>query len=153
MSYPQRPHGLQPSRLIRPWDFPGKSTGVGCHCLLRGRLLCNSLLNVSCSSFCLCSLSSHGRPLYSYIADFYFFNHEWVLDLSNTFSASIEIVILFLSFFVNMVYYINCFAYIELSLHCCNKSHLTMVCDSLHMCVCVCVCVCELSCARLFAVP
>ena len=28
------PHGLQPSRLLRPWDFPGKSTGVGCHCLL-----------------------------------------------------------------------------------------------------------------------
>ena len=31
----QRPHGLQPSRLPRPWDFPGKSTGVGCHCLLQ----------------------------------------------------------------------------------------------------------------------
>ena len=30
----QRPHGLQPSRLLHPWDFPGKSTGVGCHCLL-----------------------------------------------------------------------------------------------------------------------
>ena len=28
-------HGLQPTRLLRPWDFPGKSTGVGCHCLLR----------------------------------------------------------------------------------------------------------------------
>ena len=25
----QRPHGLQPTRLLRPWDFPGKSTGVG----------------------------------------------------------------------------------------------------------------------------
>ena len=25
---------LQPTRLLRPWDFPGKSTGVGCHCLL-----------------------------------------------------------------------------------------------------------------------
>ena len=25
--------GLQPTRLLRPWDFPGKSTGVGCHCL------------------------------------------------------------------------------------------------------------------------
>ena len=25
----------QPTRLLRPWDFPGKSTGVGCHCLLR----------------------------------------------------------------------------------------------------------------------
>ena len=30
-----RPHGLQPTRLLRPWDFPGKSAGVGCHCLLR----------------------------------------------------------------------------------------------------------------------
>ena len=24
-----------PTRLLRPWDFPGKSTGVGCHCLLQ----------------------------------------------------------------------------------------------------------------------
>ena len=24
-------HGLQPTRLLHPWDFPGKSTGVGCH--------------------------------------------------------------------------------------------------------------------------
>ena len=31
MSDSQRPHGLQPTRLLRPWDFPGKSTGVGCH--------------------------------------------------------------------------------------------------------------------------
>ena len=30
-----RPRGLQPTRLLRPWDFPGRSTGVGCHCLLR----------------------------------------------------------------------------------------------------------------------
>ena len=29
-----QPHGLQPTRLLRPWDFPGKSAGVGCHCLL-----------------------------------------------------------------------------------------------------------------------
>ena len=28
-------HRLQPARLLRPWDFPGKSTGVGCRCLLR----------------------------------------------------------------------------------------------------------------------
>ena len=27
--------GLQPTRLLCPWDFPGKSTGVGCHCLLQ----------------------------------------------------------------------------------------------------------------------
>ena len=30
-----RPHGLQPTRLLHPWDFPGKSTGVGYHCLLQ----------------------------------------------------------------------------------------------------------------------
>ena len=30
----QRPHELQPTRLLRPLDFPGKSTGVGRHCLL-----------------------------------------------------------------------------------------------------------------------
>ena len=35
VSDPQQPHGLQPSRLLRPWDFPGKSTGVGCRCLLQ----------------------------------------------------------------------------------------------------------------------
>ena len=35
MSDPQLLHGLQPSRLLHPWDFPGRSTGVGCHCLLR----------------------------------------------------------------------------------------------------------------------
>ena len=34
VSDPQRPHGLWPSRRLCPWDFPGKSTGVGCHCLL-----------------------------------------------------------------------------------------------------------------------
>ena len=35
VSNSQRPHGLQPTWLLRPWAFPGKSTGVGCHCLLR----------------------------------------------------------------------------------------------------------------------
>ena len=34
VSDPQRPHGLQPTRLLRPWELPGKSTGVGCHFLL-----------------------------------------------------------------------------------------------------------------------
>ena len=31
-----RPHGLQPARLLCPWDPPGKNTGVGCHFLLQG---------------------------------------------------------------------------------------------------------------------
>ena len=35
VSNSSRPHGLQPPRLLCPWDCPGQSTGVGCHCLLR----------------------------------------------------------------------------------------------------------------------
>ena len=44
-----RPHGLQPTRLLCPWGFPGKHAGVGDHFLLQGtfptqvwnpRLLC-----------------------------------------------------------------------------------------------------------------
>ena len=29
---------LQPARLLCPWDFPDKNTGVGCHFLLHGVL-------------------------------------------------------------------------------------------------------------------
>ena len=35
-SYPTvQPHRWQPTRLPRPWDSPGKNTGVGCHFLLQ----------------------------------------------------------------------------------------------------------------------
>ena len=33
-----QPHGLQPARLLCPWDSPGKNTRVGCHFLLQGNL-------------------------------------------------------------------------------------------------------------------
>ena len=35
MSDSVRPRRRQPTRLLRPWDFPGKSTGVGCRFLLQ----------------------------------------------------------------------------------------------------------------------
>ena len=35
MSDSVRPHRWQPTRLPRPWDSPGKNTGVGCHFLLQ----------------------------------------------------------------------------------------------------------------------
>ena len=35
MSDSLRPHRWQPTRLPRPWDSPGKNTGVGCHFLLQ----------------------------------------------------------------------------------------------------------------------
>ena len=38
-------HGLEPTRLLHPWNFPGKSSGVGCHFLLQwlNELYYNSL--------------------------------------------------------------------------------------------------------------
>ena len=35
MSDSVQPHRWQPTRLLRPWDSPGKNTGVGCHFLLQ----------------------------------------------------------------------------------------------------------------------
>ena len=35
MSDSVRPHRWQPIGLSRPWDSPGKNTGVGCHFLLQ----------------------------------------------------------------------------------------------------------------------
>ena len=35
MSDSVRPHRRQPTGLCRPWDSPGKNTGVGCHFLLQ----------------------------------------------------------------------------------------------------------------------
>ena len=52
MSDPQRPHGLQPTRLLRPWDFPGKSTGVGCHKVTQKEkqiLYINAVIRGSCA--------------------------------------------------------------------------------------------------------
>ena len=37
MSDSVRPHRRQPTRLLHPWDSPGKNTGVGCHFLLHCR--------------------------------------------------------------------------------------------------------------------
>ena len=40
--------GTMPARLLCPWDFPGKNTGVGCHFLLQGVFLTRDWTWVSC---------------------------------------------------------------------------------------------------------
>ena len=42
-----RPHGLQPIRLLRPWDFPGNSTGVGCRLWLSLIQSCGSQFSLN----------------------------------------------------------------------------------------------------------
>ena len=43
MSDSLQPHGLLPARLLWPWDFPGKTTGVGNHFLLQEIFLTQGL--------------------------------------------------------------------------------------------------------------
>ena len=39
-------------QAFRPWDFPGKSTGVGCHCLLRTYVYAAAKSLQSCLTLC-----------------------------------------------------------------------------------------------------
>ena len=61
-----RPHRLQPTRLPRPWDSPGKNTGVGCHFLQCMKVKSESEVAQSCPTLrdpMDCSLpgsSAHG---------------------------------------------------------------------------------------------
>ena len=42
------PCGVQPARLLCPWDSPGKNTGVDCHALFQGILTQGSSLRLWC---------------------------------------------------------------------------------------------------------
>ena len=55
----------EPSRLLCSWDFPGKNTGVGCHCLLQGIFLTQGSNpgSLHCRQILYC-LSYQGSPLY-----------------------------------------------------------------------------------------
>ena len=46
------PHRRQPTRLPRPWDSPGKNTGVGCHFLQCMKVKSESEVTQSCSTLC-----------------------------------------------------------------------------------------------------
>ena len=62
-----RPHRRQPTRLPRPWDSPGKNTGVGCHFLLQCmKVKSESEVTQSCPNLSDpmdCSLPGSSRPL------------------------------------------------------------------------------------------
>ena len=67
MSDSVRPHRRQPTRLSRPWDSPGKNTGVGCHFLLqcmKWKVKVKSLSRVRL--FATPRTVAHQAPLYTY---------------------------------------------------------------------------------------
>ena len=58
-----QPHGLQPARLLCPWNSPGKDTGVGCHSLLQEIFpIQESNLGLPQCRQILSSLSHQGSP-------------------------------------------------------------------------------------------
>ena len=60
-----RPHGLKPTRLLHPWDFPDKSTGVGCHCLLhQNSLLSSKSINAYRPTPSECSINRYLKSIY-----------------------------------------------------------------------------------------
>ena len=61
-----QPGGLQPAKLLSPWDSAGKDTGVGCHALLQGssrprNQICVSMVPALQADSLL--MSHQGRPL------------------------------------------------------------------------------------------
>ena len=49
------------TRLLHPWDFPGKSTGVGCHHLLRHAVLRKNKLKMNMQSYYIFFIHRHIR--------------------------------------------------------------------------------------------
>ena len=65
-----RPHRQQPTRLIHPWDLPGKSTGVGCLCLLQLEYQFSSVAQ-SCPTLCdPMNCSTPGLPVHHQLPEF-----------------------------------------------------------------------------------
>ena len=56
-----QPHGVEPTRLLCPWDSPGKNTGVDYHALLQG------IFPTQRWNPCLC-ISSIGRQIFPHSA-------------------------------------------------------------------------------------
>ena len=67
MSDSLRPHGLQPTRLLCPWNFPGENTGGVCHFLLQRIFLAQGLTSTSHAS----CISTHSLLLASAVSPQY----------------------------------------------------------------------------------
>ena len=79
------PHGLKPARLLCPWDFPGKDTGMCCHFLLQGIFPVQGsnpgLLHCRQMLYCLSHQGFLGFiPNIAWVVDILYF---YLLDLAN----------------------------------------------------------------------
>ena len=89
-----RSHGLQPTRLLCPWDSPGKGTGVGCHFLLQGIFQTRGL-NLG--------LLHCRRILYHYVPP-----EEWLERLSKCTRQCLRVVGIFITLIEGVSYIYIC---------------------------------------------
>ena len=71
--------GLLPTRLLRPWNFPGKSTEVDCHFLLQGIFLTQGQTQVSCIAGS--ALPSESSGIYTYVYIVYISIGHWLTQI------------------------------------------------------------------------
>ena len=75
-------HGLYPTKILCPWDFPGKDTGVGSHFLLQESSQLRDPTQVSYIASRLHRLSHQGSPLNEMMDANIQCNAQYVLDLT-----------------------------------------------------------------------
>ena len=86
------PHGLQPTRLLCPWDLPGKNTGLDCYFLPQGIFPTqrSNLSLLHCRQILYC-LSHQGSPIPSLInhrSTFFFLEEEEIREVGREKSRS-----------------------------------------------------------------
>ena len=122
-------HGLLPTRLLHPWDFSAKNTGVGCHFLLQGifpdQNLC--LLHWQLDSL---PLRHQGNPFWNLIAFKNSYSSEKQLygnikintkGFQRTYYTGAEVFVKMLYIFYLHTPLTYSFSYFELV--CCSMSH------------------------------
>ena len=81
-----QPHGLQPTSLFCPQDFPGKKTGVGCHFPLEGIFMTQGsnpcLLHWQADSLPMSQLGSNYFPIKNKFKKFKHISLKYVTAIS-----------------------------------------------------------------------
>ena len=94
-----RPHRRQPTRLPRPWDSPGKNTGVGCHFLLQCMKV-KSQSEVAQLCLTLCDPMDCGLPGSSIHGIFQARVLEWGAIAFSNYSDTIIVTSLYVTFLI-----------------------------------------------------
>ena len=75
-----RPHGLQPTRLLCPWNSPGQNTGMGSHSLFQGIFPAqgSNLYLLHYRQILLCEKPGKPSSMYkTYVFYEFIFPHQW----------------------------------------------------------------------------